>query len=94
MLSIAQEHIVSVILGPDLLTEPSVDRSVQVSHEQLGCFYNIGENTRVHHRFPCYPGSSPRIAGIFLSRSGRRLKILLQSSQMGSQYFEAYLVKC
>jgi hypothetical protein len=75
MLSIAQEDIVGVTLGPDFLTESNVDRSVQISHEELGCFYNIVESTKVHHLSPCCPGISLRMVGILLFRSGRRLNV-------------------
>jgi hypothetical protein len=75
MPSLAQEDILGVKLGADFLTEPSADRSVQVSHEEFGCYYTIGENSYWHRVSPCYPGISARIVGIFLVRSGRRLNV-------------------
>jgi hypothetical protein len=75
MPSIAQEDILGVKLGADFLTEPNEDRSLQVSQEELGCFYNNGEKTESYQVAPCYPGIAGRMVGIFLFRSGRRLNV-------------------
>jgi hypothetical protein len=74
-----QEDILGVKLGADFLTEPSADRSVQVSHEELGCFYKSREKTESHHVFPCYPGIPARMVGIFLFRSGRGRNVRWQT---------------
>jgi hypothetical protein len=52
MPSITQEDILGVMLGADFLTEPSVDQPMQVSEEESGWFYKIGENTEAHHFSP------------------------------------------
>jgi hypothetical protein len=51
MPSISQEDIVGVMLGADFLTEATVDRSVQVSHEESGWFYKT-VTTFSHTTFP------------------------------------------